>query len=107
MHPAGGLQFDVGKGLRAQADAIYPGFAPCCGLRFVYGFGIGFERYLVGGIAELLADSSDDTGEIDRIEQAWCSAAEIDGVSGLTCGARCVLQSCSGVERCVLSDFPF
>ena len=94
VHAAGGLEFGVVKGLRAEADAIDAGGEPGGGLFPGDGFGIGLERRLRAGRtgsegrrsqigrAKLRVHGVEDAGEVGGIEEAGRAAAEVDGVGG-------------------------
>ena len=86
VHAAGGLQFAIVKGLRAEADAVESGVKPGGGFDRRDRLGIGLERRLLRldaiGIAERVEDSREGCGR----EEAWRSAAEVDCVDLLLAG---------------------
>ncbi len=88
VHAAGGCEFGVVEGLRAETDAIDAGGKPGGGLCRSDGFRVGLEGNFCGARSsraraastELGTDGIEDAGEVGGIEEAGRAAAEIDGV---------------------------
>src|SRR5258708_6777828 len=85
VHAAGGLEFDVGKRLHSEADAIDSSCGPVCGFFRLYSFGIGFQRYFTEFGRKRFANRVEHRLKMSRVKQARRSTPEINGVHGEFC----------------------
>jgi hypothetical protein len=106
VHAAGGLEFGVAEGLRAEADAVDSGGAPRRGVFRVDGFGVRFQGDFSQLAAKIRAHRVEDCREVGGIEKAGRPSAEVDRIHGFKLGnGGSWVEIYSGVERLALGDF--